>query len=179
VKKIIILIVIILSFSINRLYSQFEIPVISTNLYFSPVITLGYTFGSGLNFGLDFTLGLVKIKHYNPEISGALSLQYYLVSYEKSMHIIKNVTLIAESEYFRIGIGAGEIKKSWGFRNRNVSKAFGTNVDFGISAFSYKVPWLGVKAFMPRPGTWEWCENKNYISAYTYFKQEPIFLFKQ
>lgn len=166
-------------FLVPKAKSQFSLPMLSTNWYFSPFITLGYTFGSGLNFGVDCTFGIFTIKHYNPAITGGLSLQYYFVSYEKTMHTIKTINLIAESEYFRIGGGAGEIKKSWGFRNRNVSKAFGTNIDFGISAFSTKVPWLAAKVFMPQLGTWEWSKNKNYISTYTYFKQEPIYLFKK
>lgn len=159
--------------------AQLPIRSITTNLYISPFITLGYTFGSGLCYGIDLTFGLITIKHYNPEITGALSLQYYLVNYNKSQHIIKNVTFVAESKYFRIGAGAGEIKKSWGFMNRNTSKAFGTNIDFGLSAFNSKVPWVALKAFIPKEGTWEWCDNKNYISAYTYFKAEPFFLFQQ
>lgn len=178
-KKILYKILIILLFALISKTSnaQIHFPAITTNLYVSPFITIGYTFGAGLCYGIDFTFGMIKIKHYNPEITAALSVQYYFVNYQKNQHIIKNITFLLDSKYFRIGVGAGEIKKSWGFKNRNTSKAFGTNIDFGITAFNTQVPWIALKAFIPKSGTWEWCDNKNYISGYTYFKQEPIYLF--
>jgi len=180
VKKIIYisLIVILTIFFVKKTYSQSPAREIMTNLYFSPFITVGYTFNTGLTYGLNFTFGLIKIKNNKPEINACISLQYYFVNYQKSQHIIKTIDVVAESKYFRIGMGAGEIKKSWGFNNRNVNRAFGTSYDFGITAYSTQVPWIGVKEFLPKKGTWEVCKNKNYISTYTYFRQTPIYLFK-
>jgi len=181
VKKIIYisLIIIFILFLTKKSFSQSPVREIATNLYFSPFITVGYTFNTGFTYGLDFTFGLIKILNNRPEVNASLSLQYYLVNYEKTQHVIKTVNFVAESKFFRLGFGAGEIKKSWGFNNRNVNRAFGTSLDFGITAFSTQVPWLAVKSFMPKKGTWEWCKNKNYTSGYIYFRQEPIYLFKQ
>lgn len=171
--------ILILLLLLKSSYSQIFQKYFENNFYLSPFITLGYTFGSGVNFGIDITAGIIELKNYYPEISGGISFQYYLVNYEKSMHVIKNITFVAESKYFRLGYGIGVIKKNWGFRDRNISKAYGTGFDWGISAFSTKVPWIGIKTFIPFNGTWEWCESRNYFSTYTYFKQEPVYLFQQ
>ncbi len=179
-KRLCIIFIFLLSVIVTeKIHAQLLVREIVTNVYFSPFITIGYTFNTGINYGLDFTFGLIKVRNKRPEINAALSLQYYFVNYEKNQHIIKTVNIVIESENYRLGFGAGEIKKSWGFNNRNVTRAFGRSLDFGLSGFSTQVPWLGVKEFLPKKGTWEWCKNKNYISMYTYFRQDPIYLFSQ
>ena len=148
---------------------------ISTNLYISPFFTLGYTINSGFNYGVDITFGLFKIQNRIPYTNTGVSMQYYITNYENSQHHIIVFNVIAENEYFRIGAGAGEIKKTWGFRKRNKSKAFGTSIDFGISTSSYKTPWLGFKSFVPQK-KWEWSVNPYYVSLYSYFKFEPFYI---
>ncbi len=145
------------------------------NLYISPTVTIGYTFNSGFNYGIDITFGLVKIQNFIPETTAGISLQYYFVNYEYSQHGITAFNVIAESEIFRLGIGGANINKKWGFHNRNKNSAFGTSLDFGLSTPNFKTPWLGFKTFVPRE-QWEACLNPYYISVYTYFKYEPIYL---
>ncbi len=151
---------------------------IQPNLYISPFVTIGYTFNSGLNYGIDLTFGLFKIQNYIPETTAGFSVQYYFVNYSESAHKITAFNIIAENRNFRVGIGGAGISKKWGFRNRNMNRAFGTSIDFGITTPSYKTPWLGFKTFVPKQ-EWELCLNPYYISLYTYLKYEPIYLNKE
>jgi hypothetical protein len=171
----ILYIIVFIIIASNQIVGQ---KVITPNLYVSPFITIGYTIGAGMNYGFDITFGLFKVLYDNPEINAAISFQYYFINYNKSLHIVKTINLIAENQYFRIGYGMGEVKKSWGFKKRNQSKAFGSAIDFGVTTYSYKTPYFGLKIFVPRKGTWEWCQDPFYVSIYTYFRQEPYYLYK-
>lgn len=148
---------------------------LTSNLYFSPHLTIGYTFGTGLNYGVDLTFGIFKLKNDNPEINGALSLQYYFVNYMGSTHRLFTVNLVAESDYYRLALGAGDTKKKWGFRRINKSKAFGYHFDFGISTVSTYTPWLGLKVFAIHGGYWEFYNKPYYMSTVMYFRQSPYY----
>ena len=175
--KVLFLFLIINTFFLNKNIAQNPFKSVSSNLYFSPFITLGYTFNSGFNYGIDLTIGLFKIQNNIPPTNAGFSIQYYFVNYENSNHRIIAFNVIAESEYFRIGTGVAEIKKKWGYKDRNKTTAFGTSFDFGISTNSVKTPWLAFKTFAPQQ-KWEWSKNPYYVSLYTYFKPEPFYMLK-
>ena len=145
----------------------------STNIYFTPLFTVGYTLNSGFNYGVDLTIGLFTIQNNIPQTNAGISFQYYIVNYDESQHRIFAINIIAENDYFRIGGGMAQISKKWGFKNRNKNRAIGTSLDFGISTYHYKTPWLAFKTFVPLQ-QWELCLNPYYISTYSYFKFEPI-----
>lgn len=172
-KNIKILLISISLFATIKVFSQTQ--AIEPNLYISPFITIGYTFNSGFNYGVDITFGLFKVQNYIPETTAGFSIQYYFVNYKESVHKITAFNLITENRNFRAGIGGAGISKKWGFRNRNLNRAFGTSIDLGITTPSYKTPWLAFKTFVPKQ-EWELCLNPYYISLYTYFKYEPIYL---
>ncbi len=150
---------------------------ITSNIYISPFITIGYTFGSGFNYGFDVTTGVFKLKSDNPEMNAAISLQYYFVNYKGAHHRMFSFNFIAESPYYRIGIGAGDVKRTWGFKRINKSKAFGYTFDFAISTESVYTPWLSLKMFALHGGYWEFYDKPYYISGLTYFRMEPYYPF--
>ena len=169
-----IIICILISFlAFNQNTNAQVVKNISANIYFTPIFTVGYTLNSGFNYGVDLTFGLFKIQDNIHPTNAGISLQYYIVNYDNSQHNIFAINIIAESDYFRFGGGMARISEKWGFKSRNKSKAFGTSLDFGITTYHYKTPWLAFKTFVPLQ-QWQLCLNPYYISTYSYFKFEPI-----
>ncbi len=143
-----------------------------TKIYFSPKITLGYTFGAGLNYGTDLSFGL-----YGTDVLFfGLSFSYYLVNYESEKHRVKSFNLLFETDNIDLKLGAGEVKRKWGYQGRNSASAAGVNLDIAISADKYSLPWLGLRNFFIRKGSWQWYPRSTYVSAYTYFKHQEFYL---
>jgi hypothetical protein len=141
----------------------------------SPRITIGYTFGAGINCGLDLGVGVYRIK----DIMTGVNFSYYFVFVDQSNHQIKGITLTAETKYISGKVGIGAVSKKWGLRNVNKASTPGIMVDFSASADAYKAPWIGFKAFIFDRSKWMFHELPSYTSAYGYFKTQEIEIYKQ
>lgn len=147
------------------------------NLYVNPMITFGYSFGSGFTYGLDFTFGFTQIELNSKPVNIAISTKIYFINLNGYANRAVSINLIAENEYIRLGGGFADIKRKWGYKNRNVYKTFGPSSDFGILFGNNYVPWIGLKTIFPVINK-EWYERPNSISIYTYFRQNNIVIFK-
>lgn len=147
------------------------------NLYVNPMITLGYSIGSGFTYGLDFTFGFTQIELNSKPVNIAISTKIYFINLNGYANRAVSINLIAENEYIRLGGGFSDIKRKWGYKNRNVYKTFGPATDFGIHFGNNYVPWIGLKTIFPLINK-DWYERPNSISIYTYFRQNNIVIFK-
>ncbi len=143
------------------------------NLYFSPTITIGYTFRCGWNYGFDLTIGFKRIMPSLPEINSALNTQFFIINYQGERHRLITFNFVADSKMGQFGIGIGRIWKKWGYKNVNHDAALGYSLVFNISANDYKYPFFAVKAFVPTPN-WTWSSLPYYFSYYTFWRREPF-----
>jgi hypothetical protein len=146
---------------------------IESNAYLLPSITIGYTFGSGFNYGIDFKVGILKVTYNNPQVNAGVMFSYYWVNFKESQHRIRTINLILDSDVFSVAGGAGDVTRRWGRNNINSAKAFGTSFSFSISTVFQQTPWVGICVFKPKGDTWEFYDKHAYYSFYTFFRQTP------
>ncbi len=145
-----------------------------TNIYFSPRITIGYTIGSGLNYGFDLVMGLYQLN----DVKFGIDFTYYMINTDQGHHRIKGFALMAETDYLNVKLGAGSVSRRWGLKNVNKAKAPGIMIDVSGGIDPYKAPWIGAKGFIFNRAKWSFYDQPSYISAYTYFKTREIEIFK-
>ncbi len=143
-------------------------------IFISPRITLGYTFGSGMNYGLDMVLGLYRINN----LKLGLDFSYYFANTNQGIHRLKGFAIIGEMDYLSVKLGAGSVSRRWGMKNVNKARTPGIMIDVSASADPYKAPWIGLKSFIFKRSKWPFYDQPSYISAYTYFKNADIELYK-
>ncbi len=140
--------------------------------YFSPVITLGYTFGSGWTYGVDLTVGLMTLQNNIPPSYLAGSIQYYFVNYKNETHRIISFNAVNENGYYRLSGGIGIVSKKWGYKNVNNDWALGFSSEVDLSYNDTRVPWLGVRMFLPVM-SWPWIKQPYYVSGVIFWRTEP------
>lgn len=172
-KKLLILFALTLAFRCF-VFSQ----KVEPNIFITPGITIGYTWSAGWNYGINIFTGFFKINSNEPQISGGISFSYYFVNFESQQHIFTTFDAGVYSDYFRILVGAGKVKRNWGLNRRNQTKAYGKHVDFTLSVKDYRIPCFAIKSFIPQTNAWEWFSKPYYLSVYTYFRTEPFIPYK-
>lgn len=170
--NIIITVLVLLNISISDSWTQENTK--GTDIYASPRITLGYTFGGGLNYGFDIALGLYRLNDFN----FGTNFSYYMVNTDQGHHRIKGFMLMAETKYLSVKLGAGAVSRRWGLRNVNKTSAPGIIIDITASADAYRAPWVGVKSFIYKRSKWLFYDQPSYISGYTYFKTQEIDIYR-
>jgi hypothetical protein len=144
-------------------------------IFVSPRITLGYTFGSGLNYGFDIVLGLYSVDNFK----FGVDFSYYMANTEQGHHSIKGFGIVGEMDYFSVKLGAGSVSRRWGLKNVNKAKAPGLMIDISAGVDPYRAPWIGFKSFIFNRNKWQFYDQPSYISVYTYFKSPDIEVFKE
>jgi hypothetical protein len=174
-KNILSLLVLTSFFLGNNFFSKAQEPANGPCVFLSPRITLGYTFGSGLNYGFDAVFGLYKMNDYR----FGINLTYNMVNTDQGHHRIKGLAIVAESDYFCLKLGAGSVSRRWGLKNMNKASSPGLLFDVSINIGEANAPWIGAKSFIFDHGKWEFYDHPSYFSAYTYFKSPNIVIFEQ
>ena len=151
---------------------------IHTRVSLSPRLKIGWTFFSGFNYGIDLTVGLVRLKENNPEINVGISPQYMLVNYKGNVHSVLSFNAVIESDYYRLHIGMGTVMTKWGFNNRNSNNALGYNVGIALSTESVYTPWVECNVFALHHGYWEFYGKPYYLSTSVFFRSEPYLLYE-
>ena len=144
------------------------------NVYVSPRINIGYTFGAGINYGFDIVVGAYTIGDFNL----GFAYSHYFVNVPKDFHRFKTFSLMVDHEMINARIGAGVVSRKWGLRNVNKAKVPGISVDVSVGFDEYHAPWFGVKSFIYNRNRWMYFDQPSYISAYTYFKTQEIKLYE-
>ena len=163
----------VLFLSAEVVYSQEETNEI--DVFVSPRITIGYTFGTGLNCGFDLGIGVYRIN----DVMLGTNFSYYLVVTDHGSHRIKGITLSAETDYISGRLGLGMVSRKWGLRNVNKARTPGIMIDVSASADAYKAPWVGFKTFVFKRSKWLYYDLPTYTSTYAYFKSQDIEIYKE
>lgn len=150
----------------------------SGQIYINPMITIGYSFGSGFTYGIDITYGFAQIQTYGKNLNIAISTKLYLINLNGYANRALAINLVAENQNLRIGWGFAQISRHWGFKNRNISKTYGPSTDFGLHFGNQRIPWIGLKTIFPKFKT-DWYERQNSISLYTYYRLQNIIISKK
>ncbi len=172
-KRVLIVSTVIL-LSMQSAYSQLH-----TRVYLSPRLKIGWTFFSGFNYGLDFTIGLFRLKAKNPEINVCISPQYMMVNYKGNVHSIVSFNAVLESDYYRLNLGIGKAVTKWGFHNRNSNNALGYNIGVALSTSSVHTPWIEGNVFALSNGYWEFYGRPYYMMTSVFFRPaEPYVVYE-
>ncbi|MBN1252532.1 MAG: hypothetical protein JXR51_03885 [Bacteroidales bacterium] len=147
----------------------------TTNIFISPRITIGYTFGSGMNYGVDLALNLYTIDKFNV----GFDYSFYIVNTPTGFHRIKNINLMAENDMISVKLGAGMVKRKWGLKKINNAKTAGITIDVSVSVDPMSAPWVGVKSFVFQRSKWPFYDLPSYISVYTYYRTPEIYIYQQ
>ncbi len=145
------------------------------NVYISPRINLGYTFGAGLNYGFDVVVGAYSTKNFN----FGFAYSHYFVNVPKDFHRFKTMSIMIENSMFNAKFGAGILSRKWGLKKINKAKVPGMSMDISVGIDEYRAPWLGVKSFLYNKERWMYFQYPSYISVYTYFKTPEIEVYDQ
>ena len=140
------------------------------NVYVSPRINIGYTFGAGINYGFDIVVGAYSIGDFNL----GLAYSHYFVNVAKDFHRFKTISLVVDHPMINAKFGAGVLSRKWGLRGINKAKVPGISVDVSVGVDEYHAPWVGVKSFIHNRNRWTFFDYPSYISVYTYFKTPEI-----
>jgi len=141
-----------------------------TNVYLSPRVNIGYTFGAGINYGVDFVVGIYSTKNFN----FGIAYSHYFVNVPKDFHRFKTLSIVIENPMINMKFGAGKLSRKWGLKNINKASIPGLAVDVTVGLDQYRAPWFGVKVFLHNRNLWNYFDQPSYISAYTYFKTPEI-----
>jgi hypothetical protein len=174
-QKRIFLIIILSWFLGNSYLSNAQNEARGPEIFLSPRITLGYTFGSGLNYGIDAVVGLYKTNDFK----FGINFTYNMTNTDQGHHAIKGMGIVAEMKYFSLKLGAGSVSRRWGLKNINKASAPGLTIDVALSIGEANAPWVGVKSFIFDHERWAFYDHPSYLSAYTYFKSPDIMIFEE
>lgn len=153
-----------------------ESSAFGSNMYISPAITIGYTVGSGLNYGFEVNMGIFDIPNDLMDVTFGISIEYYFVNHEGTVHSIRAFNVMLENQFINARLGSGLVRKKWGIKRINSASAFGLNYGVSISEANMQSPWLGFKQLHIGEDKWEWFPRDYYLAFYMFFKHDPIMI---
>ena len=148
----------------------------ANNFFFSPGISVGYTFGAGTNWGFFFDMGMVN-QILEEDIKYGLSFSWYYVSVQSTAsrhytHRIRSLScLMAENDFIDLKFGFGRAKNPWGTGNRCIVQ--GTMADISFTYPNSFSPWIGFKTLRYNRADWAWFD-KPYNTVYVKYKYDII-----
>jgi hypothetical protein len=124
-----------------------------------PGVSLGYTFGIGVNAGINCGLSFIDYTAGKLPAYGGIDVSYAVFTqkmevYKSGYYNVRAINLmnvINEQIYTKIGISKTRLK--WGANNMNTnrSKSWGANVEAGFSP-KPGYPFIGLHWFTPNNG---------------------------
>lgn len=152
------------------------------DFYLTPSISLGYTFGAGLYYGLNINFFFKQMQTTNgiDAMTGISLSKYWNIVNSKyghniDVHRITTLNLVYSLDIIEFKTGFGMAKNPWGYGSNLRCVIYGLSTDLSIKNFSGQfVPDLGIKGFFYPLSKWRWFDLP-YISAYgQYEKAFPI-----
>lgn len=166
--------ILILVFSLLLTKTSAQDKPTGLDVFLSPRVTIGYTFGGGMNYGIDLQVGIYQLS----SMLIGTNFSYYMVNTPQGRHRIKGLTFSSETKYLNARIGVGRVSRKWGLKNVNNKGIYGFLIDVSSSFDEYKAPWLGVKSFIFNRAKWLYFSEPSYISVYGYWKSQNIEIYQ-
>jgi|GEM_PF-1463625 len=141
--------------------------------YFSPGASIGYTFGAGINYGLELDLGLYRFTDKVSSVNAGISLSSYWVQTKKYTHRLSTLNAMIEGKNFDVKFGWGKAFNKWGYKYHNQCKVGGFNYDLSVTSNQLYAPWIGMKRFKYSYANWAWF-SKPYNSVYVKYKYDVL-----
>lgn len=144
--------------------------------YFSPGLTFGYTFHSGIRWGFFLDYGIYRSQSFNTTINYGLSYSldwvYKTTVRDGGHHRLSSLNVMVESENFYCKVGFGLAVNPWGYGgNRNACSIGGINLDVSYTNRNQYMPWIGFKTLFYNKQDWVWFDYF-YNSIYTKYKYD-------
>lgn len=127
---------------------------VSSNVRLVPDISLGYTFGRGLNAGLGLGISVLEYKINAVTSYTGLDISYSIFSHKRELYkngfyrtlSLNLLNVINEQAITKIGFARTKLK--WGLNNvnSNYSNGWGINLDIAVKPYPFS-PQLGFRYF--------------------------------
>lgn len=147
---------------------------VRNHLFLSPSITIGYTFGARVNYGVDVDFGYCTHDRSGSLYRAGLSFSQYFVEAKHHLARIATANVMFQKDFTDLKVGIGRVRNKWGYQNRNRSAVYGFSYDLSL-----RLPgdahntWFGIRHFVYKPGDWPWFEIP-YTSVFLKYKYDLI-----
>ena len=153
-------------------YANLSFCQVKSCFYYAPGISVGYTIGAGINYGVELDLGFFSTESTTIPIKSGITLSKYWTHIKKDVHRHRAISVMIESPYFDFKIGYASVKNPWGYGGNRVScTKGGLYLDLSVTYKLYEFPWFGYKMFIFDKQLWSWYD-KNYKSVYFKYKYD-------
>ena len=143
-------------------------------IFLSPSLTIGYTLGARVNYGIDLDFGYTTTDKHGSVYRTGLSVSQYFVEAKHHTARILSANVMFQKDFTDLKAGIARLQNKWGYQNRNTSTTYGFSYDLSL-----RLPdqahnsWFGIRHMVCRPADWPWFEIP-YTSVYLKFKYELI-----
>ncbi len=132
---------------------------ICNNLYFSPSVIIGYTFGAKISYGVELDFGYCNKDRFGSMYRTGFSLSQYWVIVKNHTAAITTANIMFQKDFVDIKGGIGRLHSEWGYQNRNKSTCYGFSYDASLRLpDNMNNSWIGIRHFVYEPGTWPFFE---------------------
>jgi hypothetical protein len=143
------------------------------NIFCSPGISIGYTFGAKINYGFVFDFGLIDNISKNMNLRYGFSYYQYYVKTKTHTHRLRSFSIMGQTDFADVKIGIGRARNKWGFGNKNKCITRGISYDVSFALPDKYSPWLGFRHFKYNTAGWAWFLTP-YNSIYLKYKYDII-----
>lgn len=138
--------------------------------YLSPGVTLGYTFGGQMNYGLELDAGIFKWSSASLPSSSGLNVSLSRIHTrafkgKSAKHFMRSVNLIYNNRYAQAKAGLGRVSFRSGYRGARKCYTDGFNWEVIANNGNPNLPWIGYKQFHFFNYKWYW-EDTAYRSLF-------------
>ena len=135
-------------------------------VYFTPNISIGYTFGGTFNIGLEIDLTTSLTSRPERLKRGGISVgHYWVLNTDFNPHRMTTFNIMYENESMDIKTGYGMMEYKWGRSNVNKWGQPAWAFDISFTNRDIVMPWLGIKSLLFSRSEWTWFDIP-YISLY-------------
>lgn len=136
-------------------------------IYVTPGISVGYTFGATFNIGVDLDLTTSITNDFDKTRRAGISISHYLVLSRGGFqpHHISSLNLMFENKILDIKTGYSSLHYRWGRAQVNKGGVNAFNFDLSFTNRANRLPWFGIKSVFYNDRDWVWFEIP-YFSVY-------------
>ncbi len=143
------------TFFATFLFSIFTFSASSQTVALVPGASFGYTFGAGINYGVELGCTFYSLSEIEANATTGLELGYHvfhgksILNMEGRFKVLSANLLLTDHEMYKIKLGGAKTILKWGANNVNKteSNGIGLNIDLSYSPPQSNIPWVGYRFF--------------------------------